>query len=355
MRASIELELEPKEAFEEFVSQLRDSLRKRKIEFSLGEKGEIVEGQIRIGKVVEWLLPKRIVIEWRTAAAWDSTDVSELRFEFEPLGNGQTRITMLNESWGGVVGDKGRSLAEWFADEMAANTLEAMSPRRFVNWLADRRARKPQGAQARETYRNPIYHRPNFLAIFDYLKLKEDDYLLEVGCGGGVFLFDALKSGCKAAAIDHSPDMVKLAREVNSDAILQKRLEIVESEADTIPYSDNKFTCAVSTGVFAFIERPVVALSEIHRVLQKSGRLVLFTGSKELKGTPAAPEPIALLLHFYEDEELVELARQAGFEEARVERPNFEHYAREAKIPEEAMPLFSGPVNNGQFLLARKA
>jgi SAM-dependent methyltransferase/uncharacterized protein YndB with AHSA1/START domain len=355
LQASIDLELTPEEAFEEFVSQLKDSLEEHKIEFTLGEKGEIVEGQVKIGKVLEWVPPKRIELEWRTAAAWDPKDLSKLRFEFEPLGSGATRITMQNESWGSVVGDRGRALAEWFTDEIAANILEAMSPRQFTNWLTDRRARRPQGARARETYRNPVYHRPNFLAILDYLKLKEDDYLLEVGCGGGAFLFDALKSGCKAAALDHSPDMVKLAKEVNSQAILQKRLEIAESEADIIPYSSDTFTCAISTGVFAFIERPVVVLSEIHRVLLKGGRLVLFTGDSTLRGTPAVPEPVASLLHFYEDEELVAMARKAGFDEARVERPSLERYARESGVPAEAMPLFSSAGGGGQFLLARKA
>jgi SAM-dependent methyltransferase len=353
MRASIELELGAKEAFDQFVSQLTESLEKSKIEFKLGEKGEVIEDSIIVGKVTEWTPPKTIELEWRTAATWDSKDVTRLRFLFEPLDNGRTKITIENDSWGGLVGDRGAALNEWFADEIASNILEATSPKRFVNWLTDRRARRPQGAAARKTYRDPIYHRPNFLAILDYLKLKENDYLFELGCGGGAFLFDALKSGCRAAAIDHSPDMVKVAREVNSEAIKQKRLEIRESEADTIPYDDEQFTCAVCTGVFAFIDRPVVVLSEVYRVLSKGGRLVLFTGSKEMKGTPAAPEPLASQLHFYEDEELIGLARKAGFKEARIEKPNFEPYARAAKVPEEAMPLFMG-TGGSQFLLARK-
>lgn len=126
--------------------------------------------------------------------------------------------------------------------------------------MTDKRARKPSGLESRQTYRDPVYHRPNFLAILDYLELERKDYLLEVGCGGGAFLFDALESGCRAAAIDHSPDMVKVASEVNSGAIKEKRLGIQKGEAEFLPFLDNMFTCAVSTGVFSFIERPELVM-----------------------------------------------------------------------------------------------
>jgi hypothetical protein len=40
----------------------------------------------------------------------------------------------------------------------------------------------------------------------------------------------------------------------------------------------------------------------------------------ELRGTPAAPEPLASRGHFYSDEQLAELARKAGFDEVEVAR-----------------------------------
>jgi hypothetical protein len=47
-------------------------------------------------------------------------------------------------------------------------------------------------------------------------------------------------------------------------------------------------------------------------VLAPRGRLAVCTTSPALRGTPAAPEPLASRGHFYEGEELAELARQAG-------------------------------------------
>ena len=95
--------------------------------------------------------------------------------------------------------------------------------------------------------------------------LGPEDYLLEVGCGGGAFLDDARRSGCKAAAIDHSSDMVGLARKVNHEAIQENRLEVHEGEADSLPYPGGLFTCAVMTGVFGFIPDPLKALSGIRQ------------------------------------------------------------------------------------------
>ena len=89
------------------------------------------------------------------------------------------------------------------------------------------------------------------------LRLTRNDYLLEVGCGGGAFLADALQSGCRAAAIEHSLEMVRLASEFNREAINRNRLEIRAGKADSLPYPDGTFSCAAMTGVFGFIPEPL--------------------------------------------------------------------------------------------------
>jgi SAM-dependent methyltransferase len=351
IRASVDLNLDPSSAFDAFVEELSTAVSRLGMRFQAGADGCVVEGAIEVGRVVRWQPPEEIVLEWH-AADWQPAEVTSLAVRFAPLEEG-TRVTLEHTPWGKLLGDQGNELAGWFAGEVAAPLLGAMAPRRLGDWITDRRARRPSGPQGRATYRDPLYHRPNFKAILAVLGLRPDDYLLEVGCGGGAFLQDALKSGCKAAAIDHSPDMVRVASEVNHEAIQQKRLEIREGDAGSLPYPDGTFTCAVMTGVFGFISNPVKALSEIRRVFAPEGRLVLFTGSKELRGTPAAPEPVASRLYFYENEELVELARKAGFSEAHLEWPDFEPLAREAGIPEEALELFKGG-SGGQLLIARK-
>ena len=350
IRTSIDLKLEPSPAFDAMVGELSTALADLGMQFETGVQGRLLDGASEVGRVTCWQPNERIVLEWH-GTDWQPAEVTTVELRFEPIEGG-TRVTLEHGEWSKVLGDQGEELAGWFSAEVAAPLLRAMAPRRLGDWITDRRARRPSGPQARSFYRDPLYHRPNFKVILKVLGLRDRDYLLEVGCGGGAFLEEALKSGCKAAAIDHSRDMVRVARELNREAINQNRLEICQGEAYSLPYPDGIFTCAVMTGVFGFIPDPVKALSEVHRVLAGGGRFLLFTGTKELRGTPAAPEPIASRLYFYEDQELEELARKGGFAEAVVERPDFEQAAREVGIPEEFLGLFKGR-SGGQLLVAR--
>jgi hypothetical protein len=67
-----------------------------------------------------------------------------------------------------------------------------------------------------------------------------------------------------------------------------------------------------------FLAHPVAVLQRCRQVLAAGGRLAVYTTSPELRGTPAAPEPLASHTHFYGDDELVALAERAGFADAAV-------------------------------------
>ena len=351
VRISVDLKLDASSAFETMVEELSVALEQLGMRFQPGAEGSVAEAGVEVGQVVRWQPPQAIALNWR-AVDWQPDGLISLELQFSPLDDG-TRVTIEQREWGKWLGEEKQELAGWFAQEVAAPVINAMCPRRLGDWLTDRRARRPSGPLARATYRDPLYHRPNFMAILAELNLRREDYLLEVGCGGGALLHDALKSGCRAAAIDHSSDMVKVARETNHEAVEQKRLEIRQGNAASLPYPDRTFTCAVTTGVFGFIAEPLKALTEVQRVLVPGGRFILFTGAKALRGTPAAPEPIASRLHFYEDDELREMARKAGFVGIRLEHPDFERFARQAEVPEEHLGLFRDR-ENAQFLVARK-
>ncbi len=350
--AEILVDQEAGPAFESFVEDLTAGLARRGIQLVPGPEGQVTQAGRRIGTVAAWTPPQRILLKWQSLET-EPESSADVEVRFESLAKG-TRISLRFAGWARAQAAAIPEMSGWFAQQVVAPLLETTSPRVVGDWVTDRRARRPSGPAARETYRDPLYHRANFRLILHRLGLRADDRLLEVGCGGGAFLREALGSGCRAAAIDHSVEMVRLAREVNRDAVRDGRLVVAQADAEWIPYRTGRFTAAVSTGVFGFVRNPVAALTEIHRVLSPEARFVLFTGTRELAGTPAAPEPIASRLRFYEDAELERMAIQAGFQDARVERPDLEPYAQEAGLPEPVVAAFRNP-SGAQLLTARRA
>jgi SAM-dependent methyltransferase len=148
-------------------------------------------------------------------------------------------------------------------DDLAAWRVAGRPAEAWEDWLTDRVARRPQGVRARRIYGADDVHEFARRATLDALGLSREDHLLEIGCGGGLLLREALRRGAATTGVDHSEEMVRLARE---------------------------------------------------------RALALYASSPELRGTPAAPEPLASRLHFYDDEALASLARASGFTDVLVKR-----------------------------------
>src|SRR5919106_1616169 len=74
------------------------------------------------------------------------------------------------------------------AEDLAAWRESGLPEGAFDEWLTDRFARR---------------------AILDALALGPEDRLLELGCGGGLLLRDALATGSAATGLDHSEEMVE--------------------------------------------------------------------------------------------------------------------------------------------------
>ena len=180
--------------------------------------------------------------------------------------------------------------------------------------MTDRVARRPHGRKAREVYGADDAHSFAWEPVLGALALAPGDRLLDVGCGGGVFLRRALETGCAAVGLDHSPEMVALAQATSG-------VPVLEGRAEALPFADGEFTAVSCLVAFFFFDDPVRVLREIRRVLAPGRGLDRdLHDAARGKGTPAAPYPLATRGHFYTDAELEALPLAAGFGESRVTR-----------------------------------
>ena len=102
------------------------------------------------------------------------------------------------------------------------------------------------------------------------------DRVLDVGCGGGKAISRILEETRReVAGIDHSPEAVKTARSVNRAAVSSGRLRIVESSVESLPFRDGFFDVVTAFETTYFWPELQVGLTEIHRVLNRGGRLVI--------------------------------------------------------------------------------
>lgn len=95
------------------------------------------------------------------------------------------------------------------------------------------------------------------------------DRVLDVATGTAAVAVElARQRGCQVVGLDQSPEMLASARERVSRAGLLGRIELVEGQADALPFADGMFDGLTFTYLLRYVEDPEATLRELTRVVR---------------------------------------------------------------------------------------
>lgn len=117
--------------------------------------------------------------------------------------------------------------------------------------------------------------------------------VLELGCGPGDLLADMQEAGFACCAVEQSPQMVAAARETLHKRRSGTAKDIIQGQAQKLPFPADSFDTIVSTFPSDYIFDPDT-ISEVARVLRPGGRLIVIEGANLL--AVGFFQPILMLL-----------------------------------------------------------
>jgi ubiquinone/menaquinone biosynthesis C-methylase UbiE len=120
-------------------------------------------------------------------------------------------------------------------------------------------------------------HKPETVWTIQLLDLKQNEFILELGCGAGFAMKLLLDRSevIKIIGIDLSETVLKSASIRNRSSLKSGRANLVHANVNKLPFPDNHFTKLYSIHSIYFWDNIPESVAEISRVLKTDGKVVL--------------------------------------------------------------------------------
>ena len=132
-------------------------------------------------------------------------------------------------------------------------------------------ARYDELGAALSFFQDPRWRR----AMVATLAAAPEDRVLDVATGTGLVAQSLVERyGCRVVGLDQSAAMLSRARQkLASDPALAGRVELVEGEAEALPFAEAEFDHLTFTYLLRYVDDPAATLTELARVVKPGGRI----------------------------------------------------------------------------------
>ena len=191
--------------------------------------------------------------------------------------------------------------------------------------------RKPQGEEGKAMLErmNRSHYEVTGWAL-DHWTIREDDQVLDIGCGGGMTLHrmaEQLTTG-HATGVDYSGVSVTESGKLNEESVKEGKVTVLEASVENLPFEDDTFDKIITVESFYFWPDPQENLKEVRRVLKKGGTFLLVADIYENGHlTGQQKQNIARYELFNPtEEEFREIFTKAGFAEVKIHTKDGENW-----------------------------
>ncbi len=173
--------------------------------------------------------------------------------------------------------------------------------------------------------------------IIQLLPLHVNDYVLDVGCGGGELLrrLHQLTPEGLTFGIDLSPASVEMSKCWNEAAVAAGDMVVMEGSADELPFEDATFHVVTANETIYFWPGLVPCFQEVARVLKPGGYFAIGTARVDKAWLRAYVRPFERMIGFKAVplSDICEALSAAGFEVSRVHQATFDVEILAQKMP----------------------
>jgi demethylmenaquinone methyltransferase/2-methoxy-6-polyprenyl-1,4-benzoquinol methylase len=126
-------------------------------------------------------------------------------------------------------------------------------------------------AAALSFWQDPRWRRAMVAAV----QASPGDRVLDVATGTGMVAEELVRRyGCRVVGLDQSVPMLRRARaKIDADPILADHLQLVEGDAEALPFGDAEFDHLTFTYLLRYVDDPPTTIRQLARVVKPGGRI----------------------------------------------------------------------------------